>query len=320
MPASTEPETLIRKMRGRQYLKNCQGGIVIDSLASSIRKMVKGTSIQHWKITESVYRAYVKRISRNLPGTANYVTVDFRGHSIDIERGDITILPTLITGQYESDELDAFEASISSCKVVIDVGANVGIFSVIGARKMGATGRVIAVEPNVHTRELLVSNISKLDEASASVIVVSDAIANYVGEAAWESTEYQGTGHLSGRSEGTSASMTVSVTTLDVLTSVLSIGGVDTFVKIDVEGFEPQVIEGGEFFIRQHAPRMLVEISGMNSSNVGSDWNLAAEILADTYQRGQYFGPLSEELRGTAPKEAIFRMVNDGRLHNALLS
>ena len=137
---------------------------MIDSIASSIRKLFKGTSIQHWKITELAYRAYVKRISRSLPGTENFVTVSFRGHSINIERGDITILPTLITGQYESEEIDAYEESISNCEVVIDVGANVGIFSVIGASLIGSSGRVISVEPNGQTRELLLSNLAILWE------------------------------------------------------------------------------------------------------------------------------------------------------------
>ena len=143
-----------------------------------------------------------------------------------------------------------------------------------------------------------------------------------MGEASWESTDYQGTGHLSGNLD-TSAiphSKMVSVTTLDKLTRELNIGDAHAFVKIDVEGFEPQVIEGGESFIRSFAPGMLIEISGMNAVGVGSDWIKATKILAETYQQGRYFGPLSQELQGVPPRVAIPKMLDDGRLHNALLS
>lgn len=294
---------------------------MIESIASGSRKLLKGTRVQHWRLTELLYRSYVKRITRNLPGDSNRVTVMFRDCHFDIERTDITILPTLITGEYEQAELDAFESTLTAGGTLIDVGANVGIHSVLGARTLGRMGKVFAVEPNVDTLIFLRSNLGRLNENDADVTIVSKALSNFVGESSWESTKYQGTSHLVGRNTEVSQGnlVTVEVTTLDELSASLPLDASPLFIKIDVEGFEPYVLEGARQLILTRKPRLLIEISGRNSVEVGATWDSALSLIEATYPDGQYFGPLAARLEGATPKQAISEMLRDGRLHNVFL-
>ena len=61
------------------------------------------------------------------------VTTEFRGVELTIPTKDITIVPGLVGGFYEKIELDVFERLTAVSKTIIDVGANVGLYSCIAA-------------------------------------------------------------------------------------------------------------------------------------------------------------------------------------------
>jgi FkbM family methyltransferase len=86
-----------------------------------------------------------------------------------------------IAGAYEPDVQSTLTRLLSPRGVFVDVGANEGYFSVIGAKLVGPEGRVVAVEPQTRMQEILKTNfaLNKLND----VQVIPSAISNVRGSA-----------------------------------------------------------------------------------------------------------------------------------------
>jgi hypothetical protein len=109
----------------------------------------------------------------------------------------------------------------------------------------------------------------------------------------------------------------VEVSTLDHLILDYEIN--PTFVKCDVEGFEAYVIEGGESYLRAKKPKILIEISGIQSARENVNWDNAIRILASTYSYIEVFGPTAQTQTSKGIGDILQNILSDGRLHNVLL-
>lgn len=65
----------------------------------------------------------------------------------------------LASREYEPQETELVEKTLHSGMTFVDVGANVGYFTVLAAKKVGPTGRVFSFEPEPHNFELLKRNV-----------------------------------------------------------------------------------------------------------------------------------------------------------------
>src|SRR5687768_13018505 len=90
------------------------------------RAMFRNTPLQRLPVVSALYR----RLSASAYGGGGTTVVSFRGADIEIPAGDITTLPSLADGTYEAAELDHFLARVGTGATVVDVGANIGIWSV----------------------------------------------------------------------------------------------------------------------------------------------------------------------------------------------
>lgn len=148
-------------------------------------------------------------------------------------------------------------------KVVYDIGANVGIMTLFFARAVGATGSVVAFEPHPYSFQRLSRNVG-VNRLRNVRLVKKGA-----GEASAMLVMYQPSRHLSGATldgeraarfgEGRLLDFTVEIDTLDNMIEALFLPAPD-FVKIDVEGFEEQVLKGALRTIERHRPAFFVEI------------------------------------------------------------
>jgi FkbM family methyltransferase len=141
------------------------------------------------------------------------------------------------------DEVAFYATLVRPGDLVFDIGANVGqkseVFLACGAR-------VVAVEPNPLCRPILDYEFGSNKE----VTVVGKAVGASEGEldlhivgiattaSVLDDWKYLGAGYRGG---GEARKVTVPVTTLDLLIAEF---GAPNFVKIDVEGFEPEVLKG----------------------------------------------------------------------------
>jgi len=169
-----------------------------------------------------------------------YVTVD--GQSI-----------RLIQKEWESWMQNYIKPEKGS--VFIDVGANVGKYSLMFSKMIGNTGKIIAIEPVPNTFEALTEAI-KLNKFD-NIVPLNIACWNkntklnmFQAEMSGESTikEDYGLGYFA-----------VEARTLDSIVHELGLNTVDS-VKIDVEGSEIEVLEGMENILKQHTPEIVIEI------------------------------------------------------------
>lgn len=117
----------------------------------------------------------------------------------------------------------------------LDVGANIGSYTVLAAGAVGS--RVISVEPIPGTCERLRRNVA-LNGLEARVVVVQKGLGAREGEVRF-TAGLDTVNHVATDDE-VGQSVVLPVTTVDQLCA----GNVPAVIKIDVEGFEDQVIAG----------------------------------------------------------------------------
>ncbi|HEV2268400.1 MAG TPA: FkbM family methyltransferase [Steroidobacteraceae bacterium] len=139
----------------------------------------------------------------------------------------------------------------------LDVGANIGMLSLFLSDIVGQRGCVHAFEPNPRTYALLLRSIS----ANSPRNIRAHGVA--LGEAECELTLSIPQGNAGGASLAGLAGQTIDsavrvpVVPLDIWAQRMAVRKVD-FIKMDVEGFEPQVLRGGLEFLRAVRPRAIV--------------------------------------------------------------
>lgn len=167
---------------------------------------------------------------------------------------------TGLFGSWEKESLRLWCKLALNSKVILDVGANHGIYSLI-AKCVNADSQVFAFEPVKSLYDQLVENCNI---NRYSVVCENSAVGDRNGTATIyaEPGITNGSGSLNPAFEDigrTGEAMSVPIVTLD---SYLSNAGIDTvdLVKIDVESFEPQVLQGFQKTIARCKPAMLIEV------------------------------------------------------------
>lgn len=162
----------------------------------------------------------------------------------------------LLRGELELPVQEALRRSLPTGGTLWDVGANIGFFSLLGARLVGPAGRVIAFEP--------VAEIAALIEEAAlrsglGVEVRAEAVAARAGREQLLVGADRSWSHLASRGHtGDTHAVGVPVTTLD---AALAAGApVPDVVKLDVEGSEGDVLRGAQDLLAQHGPILVIEL------------------------------------------------------------
>lgn len=158
-----------------------------------------------------------------------------------------------IVSTVEPEVEKAFLDRLKPGDVVYDVGANIGWFSLLAARRVGPRGAVIAFEPSLANAFYVRRNAAT--NGFGNVTAVPAAVASEDGWARFsESSSLEG--HLS--SDGGAV---VPVLSLDAWQEA---GGhrPPDLLKIDVEGAEAAVLRGMEALLRKVKPVLIIELHG----------------------------------------------------------
>src|ERR1700744_2738401 len=164
----------------------------------------------------------------------------------------------LSNGTYEDEINKLIRISLKTGGNALDIGANIGLQSIRMSQCAGESGRVYAFEPLQYLQEKFNRNIS-LNKAG-NVTLFPFALADEESEADFtinKSSWNQGTFSLSNKSDGAETQHVA----IKVADNIPEIQNLDTLqlIKIDVEGFEYQVIKGLKQTIQKHKPRIIFE-------------------------------------------------------------
>lgn len=142
---------------------------------------------------------------------------------------------------------------------VYDIGANIGYVSLSLAKRVGLNGRVIAFEPLPRNADCFRQNIG--NNRIRNVQLLEVAASDKCGDAVIRFGENLATASLVWhRDDPGSTELKIRTVVIDQLVEAGELG-YPTFVKIDVEGSEGQVLQGMRHTIAAARPVVFIECS-----------------------------------------------------------
>jgi FkbM family methyltransferase len=201
-----------------------------------------------------LFRVREKTRASGLLGPLDQVITRFGGRLFTPKANEIKIVTTsgmqlilppgylgtqkIAAGAYEPDVTKFISNNLKPGHTFVDVGANIGYYTVLAARLVGTSGKVYAFEPDPANsayleRNLLINNLE-------NVILIKKAVSAYSGTVRFVNDG--STGHIV-NGEKPAASVEVKAVSLDDYFSGLKWPGID-FIKMDIEGGEKMALAG----------------------------------------------------------------------------
>ena len=149
---------------------------------------------------------------------------------------------------------------------VLDIGANVGVYTLPLAKLVGPTGQVIAYEPGTVNRQHLERSLA-LNQCG-NVVVSGAALSDCVGTGLLQIESSGELNQLVAQHSDSKAVESVEVSTLDAEFDRYNWTQVD-FMKIDAEGQEAAIIKGGQRFFKRYSPLIMFEVKHGLEINLG---------------------------------------------------
>jgi FkbM family methyltransferase len=258
----------LRMEKLSRFLNHLRQGTLIDRIAWEWRKRVKQSRSRWWK-SQAGKREY------------SDVKID-RGVRIRLHF-DSELSRAIYVDDFERKEREFLKAYLRTGDLFVDVGANIGLFSLIAARVIGPTGKVFAFEPTGRIYERFTDsvrlngfqNISCFRLALSDRVGRQDFFVSKDGFDAWNSFARP----VAGRSFEQEP---VECETWDRFALAHNLLGRVAMMKLDVEGWETRVLAGAAQTLgRTDAPLLQVEFTDAVAASAGSSCKDLYRVLQD---------------------------------------
>lgn len=217
--------------------------------------------------------------SRLMPGL---ITIPFYNNTnLFAKKGMTSATSAWYCGLYEYEEMNFISHNLNEGDYFVDIGANIGVYSILAASK-GA--KVISIEPVVSTFEILKKNI-ELNNFQNLIKAINIGISNKK-EILNFSSNQDALNHVIMNEDKQKIGIKVNSFSLDEIMK----GVMPKFIKIDVEGFETNVIEGAEKTLQnENLKGIIIELIG-GGRNYGFDEDiLHQKILSYGFKTYKYY-------------------------------
>lgn len=165
----------------------------------------------------------------------------------------------IFSGQHKKFDVEIIKAITPDDGIFVDVGANVGYYSLSLASKPGFRGKIVAFEPLPYLWNLFNKSIAE-NRLAKTIELHQLALADASGTMQLNGAEYTinaGATSLVPGSGGAQCERSTKVETLDALAKKLK----PDSIKVDIEGAEGLFLIGAAATIRASKPTILVEIN-----------------------------------------------------------
>jgi FkbM family methyltransferase len=172
---------------------------------------------------------------------------------------------SVLNGLGEPLVQDALTKYLLPAMTFYDLGANIGFFSLLGARLVGANGRVYSFEADPEIAVRLRGNLEFNNLSQATVeekAVWSETTTVFFERVDANASPDRGLGHVSDAGGATPQTITVEAVSLDEFAASHA---PPDLVKCDVEGAEVAVFQGAERLLIEKRPILLVETHGRDN-------------------------------------------------------
>ena len=192
------------------------------------------------------------------------------GKRLYVDLGDGGVGGPIVRGTFESELLNILSALIEPGITALDIGANIGFFTIHLAHLLGPTGRVVAYEPireaaallNMSIRENHLENVVTLEETAvgdrkghADILFVHNARNQGASYLVDDGPSMCATSHEVRR---------IPMRTLDACAFPGRVG----FIKMDVEGAEPLCLRGADQLLQRDRPIIMTEVHPVQLNRV----------------------------------------------------
>lgn len=170
---------------------------------------------------------------------------------------------TTILNKYEQYMAHALKSHLNPGDTFWDIGANIGIFSMFAAKVTGPKGRVFSFEPAPDVFELLSTNIQKIASIKAVQCGVgnADTVATFASQGDSAAGSFvENVTKMNEHFHPNTPIQKVEVNIRKVDTLVEELGSRPNIAKIDVEGFEIEVLKGADILLSTSHPILIIEI------------------------------------------------------------
>lgn len=171
-------------------------------------------------------------------------------------------------GTYEKGTLDFIQKNLQPGDVFLDIGGNIGLMSIYAAKCVGEKGKVYAFEANPETATLLEQNLQLNNLKNVEIVIKA------VGSTKGKAKIYNNAAH----NRGAASLIKPGIDTGSFDVDVIKLDDESPFnnleikmAKIDVEGFEMDVLKGMQGILQKpKAPILIVECSADRENNYDS--------------------------------------------------
>jgi FkbM family methyltransferase len=206
------------------------------------------------------------------------------GLELTLIPGNETSRSVFVTGRYEPNEFCLLSRLLKPGMTFIDIGANIGLYTLFAARRVGEAGCVLAIEPSVREMHILKDNVEQ--NALGSIRLHAVALSDRASAVELLVASSQNSGHNTLGAFGYNTALDhkerVRTMRLDELVQSEKLSRVD-MIKMDIEGAELAALRGAGESLERFRPVVLLELSDRALQHQGST---SADVLALLAQHG----------------------------------
>lgn len=175
-------------------------------------------------------------------------------------------------------EMESFIQTISRAAQFLDVGAHWGVFSIVAMKVGGPGSRAVCIEASGQAVKVLRENLC-LNEVQDFVSVVNSACGEKVGELRMLTTGAGGADYFVVPADERPDTITVPQVSADSVCE--SSRFQPTHMKVDVEGFEEEVLRGALRVLSRFKPHLFLELHGDIIHRRGKSPGAVLDILQE---------------------------------------
>lgn len=258
-----------------------------------------------WIYTVLLKPAPIRKVAQKIICLFIPEEIETNGVTLVLNRDDPIVSGNIALGCYETYNVDLFERLLRPGMCVIDVGANIGLYSAIAARKVGPAGRVIAIDPDPTNCSFL--ERTKEHNRLENLTVIQKAAGANAGTTLLHLCATNKADHRTYDSDRSRAKIRVEMVTLDSVVTDLKTPRVDV-LKIDTQGFEVFVAQGMERLLEQSGDiTILMEFWPWGIERAGSS---PTELLDFFSARGFGIYLIDDKRKELIPLTSFDRILN----------
>lgn len=223
--------------------------------------------------TRSLYRFFWWQI-RSLFTKKVYVHQFTKHSKLQMEKGMTAATGNLYCGLHEYKEMLFLLHYLRKDEIFVDAGANIGSYSILASAEIGATS--YSFEPVEETFNQFQKNIN-VNSISSKVNSFQIGLASKPGELIFSDEQDSSMNHVLTSINSSKNAKRVEVSTLDSILKNFS----PTLLKIDVEGFELEVLNGALETLNKHSLKaIIIELNGSGKNYGFSDEEINSKLLS----------------------------------------